>query len=112
MSEHGHTYGYPAWQQPQPQPPDAVAEPTPGSDPSAGSDRLGRDAVSPPVLGDEEAVLGSPPEPAPVTGHPAVDAALRGLAEVAGADPAEQLPAFHAAHRAMREALATIDEEG
>jgi hypothetical protein len=53
------------------------------------------------------------PEPAqahPVISHPAVDAALRGLAEVSDAAPADQLPAYQAAHRTLREALASIDE--
>jgi hypothetical protein len=51
-----------------------------------------------------------PPEQPPVIGHPAVDAALRGLAEVTDAAPADQLPAYQAAHRTLREALASIDE--
>lgn len=52
-----------------------------------------------------------PPEAdEPVIGHPAVDAALRGLAEVTDAAPADQLPAYQAAHRTLREALASIDE--
>ncbi|MPZ28512.1 MAG: hypothetical protein GEV12_19455 [Micromonosporaceae bacterium] len=44
------------------------------------------------------------------TGHPAVDSALRAVAEVAGAAPADQLPAYQAAHRTLRETLASIDE--
>lgn len=44
------------------------------------------------------------------TGHPAVDAALRALTEVADAAPAAQLPAYQAAHRTLRETLASIDE--
>jgi hypothetical protein len=43
-------------------------------------------------------------------GHPAVDASLRALAEVTDASPAEQLPAYQAAHRTLREILASIDE--
>ncbi|HEY8472267.1 MAG TPA: hypothetical protein VIL37_06465 [Natronosporangium sp.] len=54
--------------------------------------------------------LRPPAEPLPETGHPAVDAALRELAAVADASPAEQLPAFQAAHRILQEALASIDE--
>lgn len=49
-------------------------------------------------------------QPPAAIGHPAVDAALRALAEVTDAAPAEQLPAFQAAHRTLREALASIDE--
>lgn len=44
------------------------------------------------------------------TGHPAVDSALQAVAEVAGAAPADQLPAYQAAHRTLRETLASIDE--
>lgn len=56
------------------------------------------------------------PDPAPdagrpdQTGHATVDAALRAVAEVAGAAPADQLPAYQAAHRTLRETLASIDE--
>lgn len=48
----------------------------------------------------------------PVTGNGAVDAALRHLAEVGDRGPADQLPAYQAAHRTLRETLAGIDEEG
>jgi hypothetical protein len=44
------------------------------------------------------------------TGHATVDAAVRAVTEVAGTPPAEQLPAYQAAHRSLREALASIDE--
>ncbi|QSB17584.1 hypothetical protein JQS43_12725 [Natronosporangium hydrolyticum] len=47
-----------------------------------------------------------------VTGQVAIDAALRTLASVSAADPADQLPAFQATHRTLRETLASIDEEG
>lgn len=47
------------------------------------------------------------PEP---TGHATVDAALQAVAGVAGAPPADQLPAYQAAHRSLRETLASIDE--
>lgn len=48
-------------------------------------------------------------EPEP-TGQASVDAALRAVAEVAGAPPADQLPAYQATHRVLRETLASIDE--
>jgi len=60
-----------------------------------------------------------PPEPTSVrpavrwpdrTGHATVDAALQAVAEVGGAPPVEQLPAYQAAHRSLRETLASIDE--
>jgi hypothetical protein len=47
---------------------------------------------------------------APVTGHPTIDASLHALAQVADAAPVEQLPAYQAAHRTLRETLASIDE--
>lgn len=49
--------------------------------------------------------------PAPTTGHPAVDAALAELARVASMPPAEQVPAFQALHRTLRDTLAGIDED-
>ena len=44
------------------------------------------------------------------TGHPAIDASLRAVAQVAGHPPADQIPAYQAAHRTLREILASIDE--
>lgn len=51
-------------------------------------------------------------EPAHVepTGDAAVDAAVRAVVAAAGSPPADQLPAYEAAHRTLREALARIDE--
>jgi hypothetical protein len=43
------------------------------------------------------------------TGHPAVDAVLRSLANAAHLPPAEQIAAYEAAHQVLRETLATID---
>jgi hypothetical protein len=60
--------------------------------------------------------LASSTDPVPATagggptGHPAVDGALRGLASAAELPPAEQVPAFDAAHRALQQTLATIDQ--
>jgi hypothetical protein len=45
------------------------------------------------------------------TGHPAVDAALRAVAEASEASPADQIPAYQATHRTLRETLASIDEQ-
>ncbi len=47
---------------------------------------------------------------APATGHPAVDEALRALDAAADAPPAEQIPAYEAAHHVLQQTLATIDE--
>lgn len=44
------------------------------------------------------------------TGQASVDAALRAVADAAGAPPTDQLPAYQAAHRVLRETLASIDE--
>jgi hypothetical protein len=44
------------------------------------------------------------------TGHPAVDAALRAVRQVAGVAPADQIPTYQAAHRTLRETLSSIDE--
>jgi hypothetical protein len=49
-------------------------------------------------------------EPVVETGHPAVDRALAGLAEVESAPAAEQVGRFEAVHRALRDTLATIDQ--
>jgi hypothetical protein len=60
----------------------------------------------------------APVEPSPVppaphaggdTGHPAVDAVLRSLANAAQLPPAEQIAEFEAAHQVLRETLASID---
>lgn len=47
---------------------------------------------------------------APATGHPAVDAALQAVVATAGAGPGEQVSAFQAADRTLRETLESIDE--
>jgi hypothetical protein len=57
------------------------------------------------------------PEPGPIdnpatvesTGHPAVDAVLRSLANAAQIAPAEQIAEYEAAHRVLQETLASID---
>ncbi len=43
------------------------------------------------------------------TGHPAVDAALRSLANAAQLAPGEQIAAFEAAHQVLQETLANIE---
>jgi hypothetical protein len=43
------------------------------------------------------------------TGHPAVDAALRSLANAARLAPGEQIAAYEAAHQVFQETLASID---
>ncbi|HEY1178508.1 MAG TPA: hypothetical protein VGF17_20320 [Phytomonospora sp.] len=51
-----------------------------------------------------------PTQPIAQTGHRAVDEALRSLDNAAGLPVAEQVAAFEAAHRTLRETLTTIDE--
>jgi NADPH-dependent curcumin reductase CurA len=43
------------------------------------------------------------------TGHPAVDAVLRSLANAARLAPGEQIAAYEAAHEVLQETLASID---
>ena len=52
-----------------------------------------------------------PDDPATVesTGHPAVDAVLRSLADAASLAPPEQIAEYEAAHRVLQETLASID---
>ncbi|ROT27281.1 hypothetical protein EF879_23115 [Micromonospora sp. HM5-17] len=44
------------------------------------------------------------------SGHPAVDAVLQALANAANLPPADQIAHYEAAHRTLRETLATIDQ--
>ena len=44
------------------------------------------------------------------TGHPAVDAAVGPLSEVASLSPREQVAAYEEAHRTLQETLGTIEE--
>ena len=48
-------------------------------------------------------------EPAESTGHPAVDAVLRSLANAARLAPAEQIAEYEAAHQVLQETLSSID---
>ncbi|MET8153141.1 hypothetical protein ACIBSW_39915 [Actinoplanes sp. NPDC049668] len=43
------------------------------------------------------------------TGHPAVDAVLRSLANAATLAPADQIAEYEAAHQVLQETLASID---
>lgn len=45
------------------------------------------------------------------TGHAVVDAAVRSVLAVGAEPPAAQVAAYQAAHRALRETLASIDQE-
>jgi len=50
------------------------------------------------------------PAEAGATGHRAVDAALKSLENAAGLPVSEQIAAYEAAHRTLRETLSTIDD--
>ena len=55
----------------------------------------------------------APVEPAPsdgLSGHPAVDAAIRSMTNAAELSPADQIAEYEAAYRTLRETLATIDQ--
>jgi hypothetical protein len=57
----------------------------------------------------DEPVAAAPGDAAS-TGHPAVDEAVRALDDAVDAPPADQIPAYEAAHRALQQTLATIDQ--
>jgi hypothetical protein len=50
------------------------------------------------------------PERSGQTGHPAVDAAVARLGEVASLSPGEQVAAYEEAHRTLQQTLGTIEE--
>ena len=51
------------------------------------------------------------PEPADgTTGHPAVDAALSGLADAAELPPEDQIEAYEAVHRSLQDTLHNIEQ--
>ncbi|NUT18508.1 MAG: hypothetical protein HOV77_04935 [Hamadaea sp.] len=70
-------------------------------------------SVEPDVEADfEPTVEGAAPETAAAgaTGHRAVDAALKSLENAAELPVGEQIAAYEAAHRTLRETLSTIDD--
>jgi hypothetical protein len=73
------------------------------------------DDVTEPAGETEQVWPGEPAEPSELepagTGHPAVDAALQAVVAAADAPPADQVPAYQALHRTLRETLATIDQD-
>ncbi|QDY07692.1 hypothetical protein FJK98_11340 [Micromonospora sp. HM134] len=80
----------------------------------------------PPPVGTPGPSVGRPgpsgvrtPGPPPVGGrddevddarHPAVDAAVRAMANAEGLSPADQIAQYEAAYQTLRETLATIDQ--
>lgn len=75
---------------------------------TAGYPRPAGDPVGPPGVDADPADRGA--DHAPGSGHPAVDAALQGIANAAALAPADQIAQYEAAHRILRETLATIDQ--
>jgi len=69
--------------------------------------------------GPDQAAPGPRPTPPPGRtpqesgggcGHPAVDAAIKAIANGADLPPADQIAQYEAAHRTLQETLATIDQ--
>ena len=85
------TYPYTPQPGPRPGPPPGGFRPAPPAAPPAYAEGSDDDR------GPEE------------TGHPAVDAALRSLANAAQLAPGEQIDAYEAAHQVLQETLASID---
>ncbi|GIF53811.1 hypothetical protein DFJ67_4864 [Asanoa ferruginea] len=79
----------------------------------------GSGAPSPAMFARPAPVEPAPVELAPVepeaagdglSGHPAVDAAIRSMTNAADLSPADQIAEYEAAYRTLRETLATIDQ--
>ena len=70
----------------------------------------GIDATQPPPGGPALAEPEATESATGPTGHPVVDAAVARLAELAELPPAEQVSGYEAAHRALSQTLASIDE--
>ncbi len=84
---------------PRPAPSAPPASPVPGPPPAAWiPTNPGPAAASDARAGDVD-----------TTGHPAVDAVLRSLANAAPLAPAEQIAEYEAAHQVLQETLASID---
>lgn len=73
----------------------------------------------PPSAGRPGPVPAGSPGPSAVVGfdddvddvrHPAVDAAVRAMANAEGLPPADQIAQYEAAYQTLRETLATIDQ--
>jgi hypothetical protein len=61
----------------------------------------------PPTRPQPSTAVGEPPSP---SGHPAVDAVIRAMANAADLSPADQIAEYEAADQALQETLATIDQ--
>ena len=100
---------------PRPAPPPGgfrPGPPPPGPRPQMGGPQMGGPQMGGPQMGGPQPVAvpveddGRDPED---TGHPAVDAVLRSLANAARLAPGEQIAAYEAAHQVLQETLASID---
>ena len=96
---------------PRPGPPQGAARPgpAPGHRPAAPSPAPGTPPPAPSVTPVAPAPVPPAPHAGGDTGHPAVDAVLRSLANAAQLPPAEQIAEYEAAHQVLRETLASID---
>lgn len=78
----------------------------------AGYDRTGYADAGYENAGYENAYDGISADAEPdLTGHPSVDAALRAVVAAGSVAPVDQVPAYQAAHRTLRDTLASIDEQ-
>lgn len=84
-----------------PRPGPLPGAPRPGM--AAGAPRPGPDPAAPGRTDDPVGRSGEG------TGHPAVDAVLRALANAVALPPADQIAEYEAAHRVLQETLASID---
>ena len=98
---------YPHSPQPVPRP----GPPPGGSGPDSGTPRPAGQPAAWPAEPDHEVAREETEMPAIVdgTGHPAVDAVLRSLANAAQLAPPDQIAEYEAAHRVLQETLASID---
>ena len=86
-----------------------MTAPRPGPPPGF-APRPGPPPARPPAVPSPPATPGSPVvDPIDGTGHPAVDAVLRSLANAVPLSPADQIAEYEAAHRVLQETLASID---
>lgn len=93
---------------PRPAPPPAARPAPPAARPAPPPDAFGQSAAGPAV--QTETGRDQTDGPVSRSGHPAVDAALQGIANAAALTPADQIAQYDAAHRVLRETLATIDQ--
>ena len=92
---------------PRPGPPPGGFRPAP---PPAGEFRPAPSPAPPqPYAAESERAERAERQIVEATGHPAVDAALRSLANASQLAPGEQIAAYEAAHQVLQETLSSIE---